>query len=275
MAKGCRVGVIIPAGSCPCRQALKVLAQCGASDRLVIVANGLQSSARCRERMRAHRLVTWVESATPFGVSRARNVGVNALSGTGVLLFCDADDEVEDGWLTALVHPLLGGSADLAGGTLRLVSRFRNPVVVLPAADYGYRQALFGGNLGMTYKAWDLLKGFDESFPCCEDTDLAWRSAGHGLRIEVIRDAIVRVALKSPMKEIEQRFRWGKSSIHLLLAHGVGFEQLPGLRVLFDDKASSGFASIATLAALAQWSGQLAGRFAASKRLSDKRQITI
>jgi glycosyltransferase involved in cell wall biosynthesis len=266
MADRCRVGVIIPAHSCPCRQALKVAAECKQGDRLVIVANGFPRATACRDHLSHNPVVTWVERAEPLGPARARNLGTEVVAGAEALLFCDADDEVEDGWLTALADPLLNDSADVAGGPLRLVSNFRNEVLVAPAADYGYRQALFGGNVGVTHRAWTLLKGFNESLLCCEDTDLAWRSAGHGLRIEIVRDAIVRVALKSPIKEMAQRFRWGTSSVDLLLAHAVGLENLPSLRILFHDKKSSGFASVAILAALAQWSGQCARRLAATKR---------
>jgi len=202
----------------------------------------------------------------PLGGARARNVGVDALAGAKALLFCDADDLVEDGWLAALSGPLVAGSADVTGGTLRVRRGSRNSVIVAPAVDYSHRQALFGGNLGITWDAWRILKGFDEYFAYCEDTDFAWRAAEHRLMIEIVRDAIVHVELKSPIEEFQQRFRWGRSSVRLLDAHNVGFDHLPGLGLLLQDKEASGFAGVPALAAFGQWAGQLAGRISLRRR---------
>jgi len=267
---GGRVSVIIPARSCPCRQALKVLAQSTPPDQLVIVANGLKDVDECRRRVSHHPLVTWVDAGRALGAARARNVGVAAASGAKVLLFCDADDLVDDHWLASLARPLMSGSADLAGGALNVRNGSRTGTIVAPAVDYAHRQALFGGNLGITHDAWQLLKGFNESFAYCEDTDFAWRAAAHGLIIKVVRDAIVHVSLRPTLKELQQRFRWGRGSVQVLDAHNVGFDHLPGLRVLLCDKQASGFAASPFLAAFGQWAGQLRG-IISRKRLSSEK----
>lgn len=261
----CRVGVVIPARTCPCRQALKVLDQCAQEDQVVIVANGLKRSEDCRQRVGHHPRVTWIEAGEALGASRARNVGVNFLSGASTFLFCDADDLVGDCWLGALVRPLVNGLADLVGGTLSIGRGAQKRITLTPDVDFGYQQALFGGNLGITCRAWHLLNGFDESFDYCEDTDLAWRAASSGLTIKVVRDAVVHVELNAPIKELRQRFRWGKSTVKLLDSHNVTLDYLPSFRDLYRDKKASGFATNPSLASFGQWVGQRHAMFCLRK----------
>lgn len=204
-----------------------------------------------------HNLLTWVSIKGSCGAGRARNLGAKVLDreGAKILLFCDADDCASSTWVAELARPLLQGSADLTGGALRIRSHGRVRMI-LPKIDYWYRQALFGSNVGITYEAWRKLGGFDESLACCEDTDFAWRASNMGLRIQIVPTAIVDYSLRSPVQEFQQRFRWGRSSMQLLRKHSVSSSHLPGLRSLFLDKSSTGFATIPIVAALGQWLGQ-------------------
>lgn len=259
MARTFRIAVVIPARTCPYRQVVSVLSQLSSKDRLVVVLAPELSLARKRHKCRAIRrdLVTWVSAERSCGAGWARNLGVKALEGeTKALLFCDADDCVGPTWLAELARPLLDGSADLTGGALRIRSRSGTQTVIIPKVDYWHRQAVFGGNMGITYEAWCKLGGFDESLTCCEDTDLAWRASNLGLKIQVVPAATVDYSLRSPIQEFRQRFRWGKSSVQLLQKHSVSPGHLPGLWSLFFDKRSTGFATSPLVAALGQWSGQ-------------------
>jgi cellulose synthase/poly-beta-1,6-N-acetylglucosamine synthase-like glycosyltransferase len=261
VAPAYRVAVVIPARTCPCRQVVSVLAQLSPDDRLVVVFNGLADSDRCKRQAMNHPLVTWIDARPPIGAGCARNLGVKALQGASkALLFCDADDCVAPAWLAKLACPLLDASVDLVGGSLRVRHGHRTPALVIPTVDYWHGQALFGGNMGITYEAWCSLGGFDESFTCCEDTDLAWRGSASGLKIRIVPGAIVDVHMRPPFQEFRQRFRWGKSSVQLLRIHGVGINHLPGLGTLFFDKATTGFAANPAVAAGGQWAGQCAGQ---------------
>ena len=257
MAPAFRIAVIIPARTCPYHQVVSVLEQLTPDDRLVVVLNGLAEADRFTSRGIRHPLLRWVNSGSPIGAGCARNLGAKTLEEAPMaLLFCDVDDHVAPTWLAELARPLLADSADLVGGALRVRRSCGPPKVVIPTFDYWYRQAVFGGNMGITYEAWCRLGGFDDSFICCEDTELAWRAGDLGLNIQVVPSAIADVNLRSPLKEFRQRYRWGRSSVQLLQTHGIGLDHLPGLRTLFLDKRTTGFAKNPAIAALGQWVGQ-------------------
>lgn len=264
MSPVCRIAVVIPAHTCPCRQVSSILPQLCPSDRLVIVFNGLANTERCKRQIAQQPRVTWIDAGPAIGAACARNLGARAIKGAArALIFCDADDQVAATWLTELAGPLLDGSADLVGGALRVRGHSTTPTIVAPAFDYWHRQALFGGNMGVAYEAWCKLRGFDESFRCCEDTDLAWRANRLGFRVQVVRNAIVDIDLRSPFRELLQRFEWGRSSVRLLRRHGLPLHLLPGLKPLLLDKKTTGFAANAVIAAAGQWAGQWTGRWTA------------
>lgn len=60
------------------------------------------------------------------GASVARNLGVRSSTGETVL-FCDDDAVVPAGWVAALSAPLLTGTADLVGGSVRLAPDLTRP----------------------------------------------------------------------------------------------------------------------------------------------------
>jgi cellulose synthase/poly-beta-1,6-N-acetylglucosamine synthase-like glycosyltransferase len=248
-----RLAVVIPARTCPCRQVVGVLPQLSSKDKLVVFFN----AGHHDHKTIRHDLLTWVNADRPCGAGHARNLGVEALSkeGARILLFCDADDYVSPTWVAELARPLLDGSADLTGGALKIGSR-KHVLTILPKVDYWYRQALFGSNMGITYKAWCELGGFDESLRYCEDTDLAWRASDLGLKIRVVPSATVNYSLRPTVREFGQRFRWGRSSVQLLQKHSVPSDHLPRLMDLFSDKRSAGFASSSLVATIGQWLGQ-------------------
>src|SRR2546423_9652540 len=97
-----RVGVVIPAGSCPCEQVRSVLPQITERDRLVVAWNGTSSSHDCQRGACAHPAVLWLDLGRQLGPARARNLGAAGVADTAVLAFCDADDRVARGWLDEL-----------------------------------------------------------------------------------------------------------------------------------------------------------------------------
>jgi len=261
MARKSRIAVIIPAKTCPCHQMARVFSQLGPEDCLIVVLNTAATDKSCPCRETSDPLVSWIKVGKPLGAGTARNLGVLSLEKpVKAILFCDADDHVGPTWLAELSAPLLKDSADLVGGALRVRNRPGFQSVVLPSVDYSYRQALFGGNMGMTYKTWRKLEGFNESFICCEDTDLAWRASELGFVIQVVPTAIVDYELKSGIDEFHQRYNWGKSAVQLLRVHGIGLDHLPGLWTLFIHKRKTAFAASSGIAALGQWVGQWIGR---------------
>jgi GT2 family glycosyltransferase len=232
----------------------------------VVAWNGPVVAHDCHRSVAGHDSITWLDLGPPVGAARARNLGVAALGSVDAIAFCDADDRVAANWLAELMGPLVEGSMDLVGGALLVVSDGKRRSNIVPGVDYWHLQAMFGGNCAMSYKAWRTLGGFDELLLCCEDTDLAWRAAGAGLRVGVCPAAAVEVALRSRGAEFRQRMRWGYWAVSLLRKHDVQLDHLPNVTALLEHKAASGYARSVPTAALGQWIGHLLGRLARLRR---------
>jgi glycosyltransferase involved in cell wall biosynthesis len=257
-----KIVVVIPAKTCPCAQISRVLKQLGSNYYLVVVANGKRVNRfqKCKNITIDSR-VEWVIEERLLNAGKARNIGVKSLMSKKfkAILFCDADDLVDYNWVEQLSGPLQQRKADVVGGVLLyLVGEKAN--IVHPAVGFWHKQALFGGNLGMTYNAWKRLGGFDEKLKCSEDTDLSWRAKTLGLRVQVEYTAIVTVKARQIFDEFVQRFCWGLYSIPLLRKHSISFDHLPTFGQILYDKVESGFARQPTLSTIAQFGGQLWGR---------------
>jgi GT2 family glycosyltransferase len=254
--------VVIPAASCPCEQVEAVRPQVRDDDCLIVVWNGPRPPSHdCSRRVLASGAAVWLEFSDRLGAATARNRGVAWLGGRArVLAFVDADDIAYPDWLSQLREPLAAGAADLAGGPLELTSQGRT-YRVEPGHDFWYRQALYGSNCAVTRESWARLGGFHSSVGTCEDTDLAWRAGELGLRIELVKTAVVRYALRHGWAEWRQRMTWGRSSVALLRTHDLPLSRhLPNLRGLVRHMRSHGFASSPLIAGLGQYAGQWAGR---------------
>jgi cellulose synthase/poly-beta-1,6-N-acetylglucosamine synthase-like glycosyltransferase len=196
-----------------------------------------------------------------MGAGAARNMGVDWLSGRAdVLAFVDSDDIAHDDWLAELHEGLAHDELDLAGGVLEVFSGGHRHVV-RPGLDFWYRQAVYGSNCAITREAWQRLGGFSTRVGTCEDTDLAWRAAGVGLRVDIVPTAVVRYTLRHGTAEWRQRVTWGRSSVALIRAHDLPMSRhLPTLRGLISHKRSHGLASSPMIAGLGQFAGQSIGR---------------
>lgn len=185
-------------------------------------------------------------------------MGVRTLDGRAdYLLFCDADDEVDRAWLSKLASPLRDGSADLVGGALMVRRKAERAAIVVPGVDYSYRQSVVSANMGMAFAAWTALGGFDEHLLASEDTDIAWRAASLGFRVVIVPSALIRYNLRSDLpSEFKQRFAWGRSAVQLIRKYSLARERLPGIRTIYSDKKSTGFANNVATAAFAEWLGQ-------------------
>jgi FkbM family methyltransferase len=152
---------------------------------LIVSDNGsTDGSALVVERFR-ERLpkLTLVDASDRRGPAHARNAGARAASGD-VLVFCDADDRADPLWINEMSralrhHRLVGG---------RLVVDVINPVAArrwrgpspqfdrLP--DIGGAPYVISANLGCHRSLFELLSGFDETFPGAagEDVDFCYRA---------------------------------------------------------------------------------------------------
>jgi GT2 family glycosyltransferase len=159
-----------------------VVADNGSSDASVALARDWA------ERCAAMRVL---DASARVGPAAARNAGVMAARGE-LLAFCDADDVVRPGWLTACVAAL--GRADVVAGTFDLSSLNGVPGSdPSPAAtsQLGFLPAGLAANLAVRRTAFEAVGRFDEELFVGEDIDLCWRLQLEGFTFAIAPDALV------------------------------------------------------------------------------------
>jgi glycosyltransferase involved in cell wall biosynthesis len=146
-------------------------------------------------RCRVPRLVV-VDSSAVVGPSGARNAGVRAASSDRIL-FCDADDQVAAGWLSAMAsaleqHAFVAANVDQ--------QRLNPPV---PLRELPSRPGLlesrppwlpymFGGALGIRRSLHEFVGGFDEKYrDSGEDRDYCYRVQLAGAPLVFVPEAVV------------------------------------------------------------------------------------
>jgi GT2 family glycosyltransferase len=165
--------------------------------------------------------VVVVDASQRRGQAHARNVGAAHARGE-LLLFCDADDVVADGWIEALVEAL--GSFDMVGGRLQLdllngpdaYTPPNLPSTGLPGAD-GFLPYVISANCGIRASVFSAVGGFDESFVgCTEDVDLSWRVQLASYSLGFAPAAVVHYRLRQSARDLaRQCFRYGVVGAHL------------------------------------------------------------
>lgn len=204
------------------RQLRALDAQTGAPDfEVIVVDNG--STDRTADVVRAWignegRLAesaALVDASSTPGIPAARNAGARAATGR-VLAFCDADDEVQPGWVAAIARAVEGDV--LVGGRVIAVDAHGKPTGDL----YGqglvatrYLPHISGANFGIGRAAYFAVGGFDESLPRYgfDDVDFSWRVQEAGHRVVYASDALVHFTLSGAGASISKRFQLGQGRV--------------------------------------------------------------
>jgi glycosyltransferase involved in cell wall biosynthesis len=182
---------------------------------LIVVDDGSRDRSAAVVESFADRFdLTLVRTESTRGVSRSRNLGV-AQARADKIVFCDADDVVDAGWLRAMSHAL--DDADLVGGRLDhdMLNRSDQPFRVQADGLPSFLGIPFSlaASLGVRAGLFERLGGFDADLlrSSCEDIDLAFRAARLGVRCTYVESARVNYRLRRGVRSIaRQQFRNGR-----------------------------------------------------------------
>ncbi len=243
-----KVAVVIPVGSVDdafaahvrnvldqsCGQPFEVMLSINTSDEDVV--NAID---RLVEQVGDRRLAT-VDSSDRSGAAHARNVGIRNTHAQ-LVAFCDADDRVHDGWLSALMNGL--EQHDAVSGRVIDVFPDQRTASWHPPATPGDLPKFLGqkylltGNLAVRRSAFDAVGGFDESLTRCEDIAFGWSLVRAGYSIGYAEFAVIDYVHRSGLRPmLRQHFQYGRGMAEVLSRYGVpsgdAWQPANGLRSL-------------------------------------------
>lgn len=136
------------------------------------------------------------------GVNCARNAGVAAAC-DGVVLLCDADDEVAPDWVAALSaaidasHWAAGGVDYRSLNDDDTLAAWGCPGSAVPQVANPYFDRTFGGSCGFLRSMWESVGGFDPrlSGPT-DENEFFMRAHAAGFRPRVVPEAVVAYRLR-------------------------------------------------------------------------------
>jgi GT2 family glycosyltransferase len=162
-----------------------------------------------------------VDASRRTGANTARNEGARRARGE-FILFIDADDEVDTGWMRAMAAA--AHEAHAVGGAIDR-TRFRPPASPDPVEARttalqpwpGFYPFPMGANCGIRAAHFRDLGGFDESYSRGGDeTELFWRLQLAGHPIEFVADAVVYYRERHTTGDLwRQYFHYGTQDPHL------------------------------------------------------------
>lgn len=191
---------------------------------VVVVDNGSDDATAARARAWGPKLpgLRVISATSGRGVAVARNAGIEAARGEAVL-FCDADDVCDPGWVEAMTGAL--ERHDLVGGRLSVTRLNSAEVLGWGGAPDGeglarsmrYLPYATGANLGVRRSVALSLGGFDETFVGGhEEVDFAWRAQRAGFTLGFAPDALIHYRLRGSLRGVyRQRFGYGRSHAQL------------------------------------------------------------
>jgi len=195
---------------------------------VVVADNGSRDATVAVARAWTGRLpgLQVVDASARPGASFARNAGVAAATGD-FLAFCDADDIVTPGWLSALVaaardHDMVGGALDLAtlnDDDSRAWTGWECPDDRL-APCQGFLLTVYGGTCGIWRSALEQVDGWDVDYRNHNDRELSWRVQSASLRLGFAPGAVVHYRMRSSLRVLLRKsYDDGQAAARLYAAY--------------------------------------------------------
>lgn len=196
---------------------------------VIVVDNGsTDNTAGLASSFNGHGLSVKVVSETRRGTNFARNTGIGAATGEIVLL-CDADDEVHDGWVAALCTSIddnhwSAGPLDYVGlnsEQTRLIWGAPDRSTYRPTEPYIDNTS--SCNCGFTKQMWSTIGGFSSALSGVggDDNEFFQRAHAAGYRLQWAPEAVVKYRLRPGVRGMtRQRYRQGRAQTRL--------QKLPG-----------------------------------------------
>jgi glycosyltransferase involved in cell wall biosynthesis len=155
-----------------------------------------------------------VDASGKRGSAHARNEGVR-VARAQALAFCDADDQVADGWVAAMGnaltrHDFVASRHDTTKLNEPWVQeRGESPLVnELPRLWYPpYVHHAASAGLGVRRQLHEAIGGFDESMPTLNDTDYCIRLQLAGAQLHLAPDALIHYRYRTSLRALYRQAR--------------------------------------------------------------------
>lgn len=202
-----------------------IIADNGSSD------NTLDVARRYQDRFAAFQIIHASAQRSSF---HARNAGVRAARSNRIA-FCDADDEVEPGWVASIGDAL--EHYDVVYGLYRF-DKFNEPSEAEKASQ-GWKDGLYHGrflpggataNLGINRWVHEAIGGFDECLPRFGDADYFYRLQLEGFTLHYVPEASVQLRngrVKPSLAYMFWRGRTASAANHWLYLRYAPLGMLP------------------------------------------------
>lgn len=249
-----------------------LVADNGSTDETVNVVRSFSS------RFQSLRIL---DASARSGPNFARNVGC-AAARSDRLVFTDADDLVEPGWLRNLVRAL--DVADAAGGRIRVLDPHSGgwgpAFTPTRMCETAVPRSPIGTCAAVRRTVWADIGGFDEGLPVGggDETEFFWRLQALGYRLVLAPDAVVRYRTPSDQQIVRRKeYRAAKARMLLLKWYGLAPTTTQAVRIEAKAWASIGLHAPAAVvqphkrAAYLRTAAKAAGRM--SGRVEHRRAV--